>query len=59
MGDHEPDADFVYMSHASTVVLGGGGYANLVERMVRLRGGVGVRCPELDASTGTCQWDQR
>ena len=59
MGDHEPDADFVYMSHASTVVLGGGGYANLVERMLRLRGGVGVRCPELDASTGTCQWDQR
>ena len=37
--EKRPDADFVWMAHATTFVLGGGGYSKLVGQVVKRLGG--------------------
>jgi hypothetical protein len=41
--DHLPDDDIVYMSHAKSLVLGGGGFSKFMGAMSRLRGGKVLR----------------
>jgi hypothetical protein len=44
LGDREPDHDFAYLTHAKTIVPGGGGFGKLIAELVQRNGGSSVEC---------------
>lgn len=41
-----PDEDLIFMSDAKIFIVGGGGYSNIIARIVKHRGGTVIQIPQ-------------